>query len=117
MLSPQNPRCTFTDNDTWSHRIAGRYAGHDGGISDPQTSDTVYRKRVVYYRHRIAAHLCRTRLVPVTESTIPDKRFSGCSLQTSRHHCTLHQWPKWNGIAYCAAQIHGTNSGFEVVWR
>jgi hypothetical protein len=77
-----------------SHRVSGNDPWHDGPIGYPQIIDPVDPKLVIHHRHRIAAHLRRTGLVPHGRNAIPNEILELKSFQRARHDLALGKRPQ-----------------------
>src|SRR5258708_172433 len=66
-------RSALADDDARSHSIAGSHSRHDRPISNAKIVNSIDLEVVVYYRHRIVAHLGGARLVVVGSGRVADE--------------------------------------------
>src|ERR1700730_2703560 len=108
--------CAALANDNaWRHRVAGRHAGHDGRVRNPEILEPVRSELAVHNRRCIAAHPGRAALVPVADGAVPDKGLQFEPLQVARHHLPPCEGTEGLRVAYFAAKLDTGQRGLDVV--
>jgi len=105
----------LANDDAWRHRVAGRHAGHNGRVRNPQIVEPVHSEFTVHNRCCIPAHPGCAALVPVADRAVPDKVLQFDPLAISRHHLPPGEGTQRLRVAYFAAKLDTGQRGLEVV--
>src|SRR5258707_2472888 len=105
----------FAKDNACRHSVAGRHAGHNGAVRNPEIVEPVDSEFTVHNRRCIPAHPGRAALVPVADSAVPDKVLQLEPLEVSGHHLPPGEGAEGLRIAYFAAKLDTSQRGLDVV--
>jgi len=105
----------LANHNACRHSVAGRHAGHNGRVRDPEILEPVHSEFAVHNRCCIPAHPGRAALVPIADSAVPDKVLQFEPLEVSRHHLPPCEGTQVLRVAYFAAKRDAGQRGLDVV--
>ena len=81
------------------HRVAGRYARHNGSICNTEARHTVDLQFAIDHRHGITAHFCGARLAPEGAKPVAKETFQLCLVERARCNLAPRERPQSSGVA------------------
>jgi hypothetical protein len=105
----------LANDNACCHRVAGRHAGHNGRVRNPEIVEPVHSEFAVHNRRCIPAHPGRAALVPVADNAVPDKVLQFDPLEVSRHHLAPCKGTEGLRVAYFTAKLDARQCGLDVV--
>src|SRR5262245_13788722 len=102
--SPLQESCRLlADHNAGRHRVAGRYAGHDGSIRNTEAVHTVDLQLAIDHRHRIAAHFCGATLMPEGAEPVAEKPLQLRCVEGARRYLASRERSQSRGITDLAS--------------
>jgi len=105
----------LANDNAWRHRVAGRHAGHNGRVRNPEIVEPVHPEFTVHNRGCIPAHPGCAALVPVADGGFSDKVLQIQPREVSGHHLPPGEGAQRLRVAYFAAKLDTDQCGFDVV--